>query len=381
MAVEEGLQAIAQAHINQGIAANIWFREPKVALLAALAGEQGKGPQNSDIGRPSGANVFKGARMAKAERLSLSGISCVKPRFLIANPTNIKVMGSKDTAAKLSDWTALGGTQADNFGTAKINWTGVFDEELVIPREHYNRAMREAGSDTNGRALARGRLVDDATRTARQNMISKLAYELQSGAPSDQDADPMDHLIGWDTWFSASNYCAGVDRAVAKNTQWQALVDATAYPVSASTLVDAANLYPNYLQDKTEDGAVALFVNAKCFKVMKNELTNLGFTQISSVMPEMAAAGVKNILVSQKDNCYVVYDRSCPANTAYAITPSTWAFITHPDYNFTVGPFVKDWETHRGGDQCLFAHVELRGMLVCWNPGLNVVFTGITDPS
>ena len=271
MAVLEGLQAIAQSYINQGIAANIWYREPKVAFLAALAGEHGKGPQGLDIGRPSGANVFRGLKMTKAERLSLSGISSVAPRFAIANPTNVSILGSKDTAAQLSSWTAAGGTQGDMWGTAKINWTGLMDEEILIPREHYNRAMRGAGGTEKGYALARERVVKDAIGMGRQNMITKLASELQTGAPSDQDADPMDHLIGWDTWFSATNYCAGVDRSVPKNAQWRAIVDSTAYAISASTLIDAANL-DNSLQDLTEDGVVALFVNKKMFKVMKAQV-------------------------------------------------------------------------------------------------------------
>ena len=378
MAVLEGLQAIAQAFINQGLAANIWKREPKVSFLAALAGEHGKGPQGLDIGRPSGANVFRGLKMTKAERLTLSGISHVAPRFAFANPTNVTILGSKDTAAQLPSWTASGGTQGDMWGTAGINWTGLMDEEILIPREHYNRAMRNTSDD--GRALARERLVKDAIGMGRQNMITKLASELQTGAPSDQDADPMDHLIGWNTWFSATNYCAGVDRSVAKNAQWRALVDSTAYPIKASVLIDAANI-DNELQDLTEDGVVALFVNNKCFKVMKQELIDAGWVMISTVLPDMAQGGVRNIMALQKDNCYVIKDRSVPANTAYAITPSTWAFITHPDYTFSVDPFIELWKYKRGGEQALMSHVNLRGMLVCWNPGLNIMFSGITDPT
>ena len=379
MAVYEGLSTIAQAYVNQGLAANFWQREPKLWLLAALGGDMPKGPQGLDIGRPSGARVFSGKKLTKAERMQITNGS-VRPRFAIANPTNVTILGYKDTAAQLSSWTSPGATQGDMWGQAEIKWTGLFDEEILIPREVYDRALTDAGGSIENRGLARERIVRDAVNMAKQNVLTKLATELQSGNPTDQDADPMDHLIGWSVWFSASNYCAGVDRSVTKNAQWCAQVDTASIAPSATALVDAANL-TYHLQDLTEEGTVALFVNAKQFLAMKAELLGLGFTQFSNSVPEMAAAGAKNIFCLQKDNVYIVYDRSVPANTAYAITPSTWFFATHPQYTFSVSPFKNLWEYSRGAPQVMIAKCNLRGMLGCWNPYLNVVFTNVQDPS
>ncbi len=150
--------------------------------------------------------------------------------------------------------------------------------------------------------------------------------------------------------------------------------------MSATTLVDAANI-DNELMNLSEDGVVALFVNGKCFKSMKQELLALGYTQVIQQIPEMAGAGARNMFALQKDNCYIVYDRMCPANTAYAIIPNTWAFITHPEDTFNVSEFIELWKYARGGPHYLRALCTLRGMLVCWNPGLNVIFNGITDPA
>jgi hypothetical protein len=381
MAVVEGLAAIAQGILSDGVANNIWYREPKISFFSHLAGEMGKGPKGTEIGRPSGADVFKGTKMTKADRLSIQGMAYYEIPFAISNPTNVTILGSKDSSTQLPSWTSVGGTQADIYGLARVYWTGMLDEEILIPREHYNRAMTAAGTDETRRGIARQTIVKNSVRIAQQNILSRLANGLQNGAPTDQDADPMDDFIGFATWFSATNYCAGVDRGLAKNAQFRALVDATAYTPSATTLVDAANLGPNYLQNKTEDGAVAFFVNDKCFKAFKAELLGLGFSQIIHSIPEMAAAGATNKFVLQKDNCYFIYDRSCPANTAYCVTPATWAFITHPDYNFHVTEFQKLWELTRGAPQAMMAHVELRGMFVCTNPGLNILFNGFTDPS
>lgn len=378
MAVTEGLAAIAQGYINKGVAGNLWFREPKLSFIAQLGGEFPKGPDGLNIGRPMGAVVFKGLRLQKVERAALVGVSSFRPKFIISNPSNIAILGSKDVSTQLPNWQSPGATQADMYGEATVNWTGMLDEEILIPREYYNRALDRVA---NGEGIALTELVTDCTRMAQSNVLSKIAYELQSGTPTDQDADPMDHFIGWGVWFSATNYCAGVDRSQAKNTQWQALVDATAYAPSAVTLIDAANGAPNYLQDKSEDGARALFVNWKCFKVMKAEVLGLGWTQMTTTLPEMAQAGATNMFALQKDNCYIVYDRRVPANTAYCITPATWMFRTHPKYTFRVSPFTNLWETKRGGEQALMAHVETKGMLVCTNPGLNVIFNGFTDPS
>lgn len=380
MAVLEGLAAIAQGFINQGIAANYWYREPKLWLLSHLGGEMSKGQQNLDIGRPSAANVFQGTKISQAQKMSLQGVSCFKPRFAIANPTNVTVLGSKSNSAALSSPGSVGGTQGDMFGTAQVNWTGLFEEEILIPEEHLNRAARDAGADLKGRALARSRIIEDAVNMAKQNMLTTLASQLQHGNPTDQDADPMDQLIGFDVWFSKTNYCAGVDRSAAKNAQFRAIVDSTAYPVLATALIDAANI-TNELQNLTEDGTVALLVNGKCFMKMKAELLGLGYTQIAHSIPDMAQYGAKNIHVLQKDNVFVVYDRSVPANTAYAICPSTWAFITHPEYTFKVTEFIELWKYARSGPHYLRALCQLRAALVCWNPALNVKFDGITDPS
>lgn len=380
MATYEGLSAIAQGYINNGVAANYFKREPKLWLLSHLAGEMGKGPKQLDIGRPSAANVFKGTGLTQAEHMSLSGYNSVKPRFAINNPTNVTILGAKDNAVQLPNITTNGNTQGDFFGEGRVNWTGLFSEEILIWEETLNRGLREAGASEGGRALARGRIVKDAIALGKQNIQTTLANELQHGNPTDQDADPMDHLIGWDVWFSATNYCAGVDRAVSKNAQWRAIVDSTAIAPSATAIIDSINI-DHQLQDLSEDGVVALFVNGKQFKTMKAELLGLGWSMVIHSIPGMAQAGTTNKFVLQKDNCYVVYDRQVPANTCYGITPETWAFITHPDYTFAVSEFIPLWKYSRGAPRALRAEVNLRGMLVNWNPGLNVVYTAVQDPA
>ena len=85
-------------------------------------------------------------------------------------------------------------------------------------------------------------------------------------------------------------------------------------------LLDAANI-DHELANLTEDGTVALFVNGKCFKSMKAELLGMGYTQISNSIPDMAGAGARHIFALQKDNCFVIYDRSVPAKLT-----ASWGF-------------------------------------------------------
>ncbi len=379
MAVDEGYQAVAQAYINDGIADNTFYRDAKLNFLANLAGENGK-PTNQEIGRPSGQYIFAGTTLTKARRMELSGVNSFKPRFRIANPTAAAYLGGRDTAVQLSSPSSAGGSQDQISGTAQVNWTGLLQEEIIIWDETMRRALADAGADKKGRGIARAQVIREGVQTATQNVYTKLATSLQSGAPTDQDADPMDDLIGWATWFSKTNVCARVDRSVVKNAQWRAQVDSTARAPVASDLIDLANITYG-LDDLSQDGARALFVNNAQFVAMKAECLGKGFVEMSTDMPSMAKYGAKNRFVLQKDNVYIVRDRQVPASTCYAIVPNTWLFITHPDDTFKVGQFVHDATYNRGGLMARRALVSLRAMLVCLNPGLNVVFNNISDPS
>lgn len=377
MPVDTDFQAIAQSFLSPDIASNYFLRDPKLYFLAAMTGEYGK-PSNVEIGRPSGSFIFQGTKLSPVERMSLSGINSYKTGFQYQNPTNVKIMGARDTAPQLS--AAVTGSQDQIRGTAEIMWTGKIKEQIIIWNETLHRAVQDAGSSTKGRGVARARVIEDATKVASQNVYSTLSTELQSGDPSDQDQDPWDHLQGFASWFSATNVNSRVNRSLSKNANWRAQVDSTARAPVAADIIDLANI-TYQLEDKSEDGCVALFVNNAQYIAMKAEILGRGGVELLNGLPDMAHYGMKKRYILQKDNTFIVRDRNVPASTCYAIVPNTWKFITHPDFTFRVTPFRDLSEYSEGAKDALQAYVELRCMLVCTNPGLNVVFNNITDPS
>lgn len=381
MAVDEGFQATCQDFLNDGIAANFFSRSAKLNFLAHLGGENSK-PMNTEVGRPSGQIILKGTKMSPIQKMSLAGYNSFKPAFAINNPTAATILGARDNSPQLTNATLNGNSQGQIRGTAEVRWTGLMEDEILIWETELQRALRDAGDSKKGRGIARSRILLDATNLAKQNILNLVDTELQSGQPTDQDMDPWDHMLGWSQWFSATNVCARVDRNLAKNAQWRARVDATSYPTNAEKLIDVANYGTSTvpgLADLSEDGAVALFVNSAQFVKMKAECEGKGFTQVTNSIPGMAGYGTKNLFVLQKDNVFIVRDRTIPANTAYAIVPNTWMFLTEPDNTFVVGEFVQLKNYKRGGEHALRALVSLQCMLVCTNPYINMVFTNVAD--
>lgn len=377
MPVDTDFQAIAQAYLSPQIASTYFLRDPKLWLLANFTGERGQAT-NLEIGRPSGQFIFQGTNLSPIEKLQLSGVNAYKPQFQYQNPTNVKIAGARDTGAQLTAPTT--GSQDQIQGTAEVRWTGLIEEQIVIWNETLTRAVSDSGSNMKGRGIARASVIERATKLATQNVFNTLATEFQSGAPSDQDADPWDHLLGFATWFSATNICARVDRAATKNAQWRAIVDNTARAPVISDLIDVANI-DNNIADLSEDGVVVFLVNNAQFKVMKAECLGKGFVEMTTNMPQMAKYGAKNQFVLQKDNVFVVRDRKVPASTCYALVPKVWKFITHPDFTLRVTPFRNMKEYNVAGPDYLQAFVQLRCMLSCDNPAVNMAFTNITDPS
>lgn len=339
---------------------------------------------NTEVGRPGGQLILKGTKMSPVQRMALAGYNSFKPAFAISNPTAATILGARDSTPQLSNATLNGNSQGQIRGTAQVNWTGKMEDEILIWDTELQRTLRDAGASKQGRGIARSRLLLDATNLAQQNILSLVDNELQNGQPTDQDMDPWDHLLGWSQWFSATNVCARVDRNLAKNAQWRSRVDATSRPPIASDIIDVANYGDSTtpgLADLSEDGAVALFVNSKQFISMKAECIGKGFTQVTNNIPGMAGYGTQNMFVLQKDNVFIVRDRTIPANTCYVIVPNTWMFLTEPDNTFRVTEFVYLENYQRGGLDAHRALVKLQCMLVCTNPGLNMVFTNIQDPT
>lgn len=375
MPTYEGFQALAQSYISEGIASNYYLREPLLALMAALSGAPK--PTALEIGRPSAPQVFAGTKLSNIQRMDLASINSYRPQFQYQNPVNTKIEGARDTAPVVANPTTS--SQSQISGTAEIFWTGLIKEPILVWKSDLDRAVRAAGKDMKGRGVARATVLNRATEVARQNVLSKIVTEIYTGSPTDQDSDPLDHLIGLSTWMSATNYCARVNRSIAKNATWRANVDNTARAPVASELIDYANIQWG-LEDKTEQGAMLLLCNNAQYPAFKAEVLAKGWEVATDTMPEFAEYGMKRSIL-RKDNCYIARSPNMPANTCYVFYLPVWKWITHPDHTFRVTPFRDLSEYQEGGKEALQAFVELQVIFSCDNPGVNGAFTNITDPS
>lgn len=376
MAVNEGIQVFAQDYISSGIAQNFWLRDPLLYMLAGLGGNNSK-PTGLEIGRPSGAQVFSGVKMSSIERKALTGANAYKPRFQLNFPSNGKILGLRDIQPTVANATTQSHDQLS--GTAEVRWTGVMSEPILIWKDALDRALKDAGMSKQGRGLARAQVTKEAVDTATQQIYETISTELWTGFPDDQDVDPWNHFIGLGGWIgSATNYCARVDRAASKNAQWRPNVDTTTNNFDIANMIDMANI--DYgLADKGE-GAMLCFVNNAQYKAAKSQVKGKGGVELLNGMPDIAHMGMKREIL-KIDNCYVVRAKKCPASTTYFIDPRQVKFMTSPDNTFKVTPFRNLWEYQEGGKRAMQAFVETQAMLAFDNPGLNVAFTAITDPT
>ncbi len=379
MPVLEGLDALAGPYISNKIAANYFYRDPLLYLMAALGGNDTK-PTGLEIGRPAAMPILAGKKLDKVTRMALSGISAYFPGFAIQNPTNVKIMGATDTSPQVSAASSQTVNQGNLRGTAEIRWTGVIKEQILIWRTTLDNAVQEAGSA--GRGIARAQVLKEASDIAIQNVYQKISDEIWTGSPTDQDQKPWDHFLGLSGWMSATNYWGRVNRSLAKNAQWRGITDATTTLVNLSRLIDIAK-YDNYLADLTNqdgDGAFVFLCNNACYKSFKEEALGKGGVEVLNGLPEMAQFGVKQEVL-RKDNVYIVRAKQCPAKTAYFLYLPVWKFIPNSVVPFTVTPFEYLPRYGQAAADAYQAYVEMQAMLTCDNPGLNMAFTNLTDPT
>jgi hypothetical protein len=320
--------------------------------------------------------VFAGVKLSSIDKKQLTGVNAYKPRFQYQFPANTKIQGLRDTAPTVANATSASHDQLT--GTAEVRWTGVIKEPILIWKQALDRAIKDAGMSKQGRGMARAQVTREAVDHATQTVYEKISDMLWLGTPTDQDWDPWDNFLGMGMWMSASNYCARVDRSLSKNAQWRANVDTTLRAADIGEMIDLANI--DYgLADKGE-GAMLAFCNNAQYKAYKAQVRGKGGVELLQGMPDISHYGQKREIL-KIDNCYVVRARKCPASTTYFVDPRVWKFFTSPDHTFKVTPFRDLSEYQEGGKEALQAFVELQGMLTCDNPGLNVAFTNITDPT
>ena len=369
----EGFSTIAQNYISKGIASNFYPKLPFLSMLGALTlGNNNK--DTLDIGRPGVGEILSGRQISVAEKLNLGRINSYLPRvqlFETSNSAWLSSYGSMPTVNVPGTATATSGAQSLMVqASAKFNWCEYITPIMIM---HEDKIRAGQAGTREGQAIAMSQLVDESTEIAFQEHIKGINTGIWSGSAASQTADLWSAPLGISVAVAATNTYGNIDRGT--HTQWAAQVDSTTTSVDIANIIDNANITKSL---RTKGPGVDLIIcNPDLYPSFKRQvLANGGCVVQNGPIVKMAKWGVTQEVL-QKDNAYIMYDPTCPANTVYALTSSTWRIAFHPERNFTVGKFVDLTQTGEGGRDADQAHIRTRFIFSCDNPFLNVKYSAI----
>jgi len=371
-----GFGTIAQNYISRGIASNFYPKLPFLSMLGALT----LGNNNKDaleIGRPGTPEILSGRMISAAERLNLGSVNFYQPRiqrFETSNSGWHSAYGTMPTVNVPGTATATSGAQSLMIqASAKFAWCE-YITPIMIMHEDKIRASK-ASSDAKGQALAMSQVIDEATEIGFQEHIKGINTGLWSGSAASQTADLWSAPMGIAQAVATGNTYGNVDRSDSAHAVWRGQVDSTITSVDIANLIDDANITKSL---RTKGAGADLFIcNPDLYPTFKRQvLANGGCVVQNGPIIKMGQWGVKQEVL-QKDNAYIMYDPTCPANTVYALTSATWRLAFHPDRNFTVTKFVDLTTTGEGGRDADLAYIRTRLMFSCDNPFLNVKYSAI----
>lgn len=367
----EGFSTVAQNYLAKSVASNFYNKSPLLAVLGALSlGNQNR--KELEIGRPNSGEILSGGMVSPIERLRLRSINSYCPRIQAFETSNTAARTGTGRVSLPS--VANGSTRSHGQATqaaAKFNWTH-YDTPIRIWHEDKIRA----GSDgtREGQAISMGQIVDEATEVAKQDLISKLATDIYSGAPSSQSDDLWDAPAGVKSAFSATNTYGGINRTV--ESQWRAKVVSSYTAINIKGIINDANVTQGLAVKGS--GVDLVLCPSALYLQFKDQVENdKTCVVLGDGVRGMAQMGVQKEVL-RVNNAYVMYDPSITDSTyVYCFNTATWRFAVHPDFNFKVGKFVDNTTTGEGKEAYDYAYIGLRFFLACNDPTKNAVYTAI----
>lgn len=367
----EGFKSVAQNYISVGIASNFYPRLPFLSALGAFTLTRNNKTSLS-IGRPDGGEILTGKRISPAERMDLQNFNSYQPRIQAFSTSNSKWMGARDTNPTVANATTQSHGQAMQaaalFNRCKIK------TPILIWHVDKERALR-SGS-TKGQGLAMSKLIDEATEVGYQDHVAELNDKIWNGNPSNQAMDPWDKPLGILQAFSATNVYGNVNRNL--QAVWAAIVDSGSYSADLEQIVDLINVTKG-VADLHAGGVDLLIVPKAIYLIFKAQLLSKGggaLHVLPNGIPGMAQIGVKQEVL-QKDNVFVMYDASCPANTVLGFIMDAWRLAIVPGKNLTVSPFTDLSDKAEGAKEADQAFIETEFIFSCDNPGLQTKLSNV----
>jgi hypothetical protein len=205
----ERFSTVAQNFISRGVASNFYKKAQFLAILGALTlGNQKK--TSLDIGRPGSGEILSGGMVNPIQKKRLGTVNAYLPRvqkFTTSNSAYRTGSGyvSLPTVANPTTQRALAGDAVRR----EFRWSHL-DTPILVWHEDKIRAGQEGTRE--GQGIAMGQIIDEATEVAMQEHIDKLANDIWTGNPSNQNLDLWDSPRGSLQALATTNTYARVDR-------------------------------------------------------------------------------------------------------------------------------------------------------------------------
>ena len=366
-----GFSTIAQNFISKSIASNFYPRLQLLSAIGAFTLTRNK-KTSLNIGRPGCGEILSGKMITKAEVERLPAINGYQPRIQGFETSNSKWMGKYDTNPIVGSSQTLAHSQVGQ--NSALFYRAELKTPILVWHRDKERCSRE-GTE-RGRGLAMAQLLEEATEVAYQEHVKELNAKMWTGNPTSQSADPWDQPLGIMEMLSATNTYGGVDRSVAAHASWRAIVDTTLTATDLDRIVDDANVTKSL---KDLGSGVNLGITTKALYLQfKAQAQAAG--SVVRVLPEgipgMAAMGVKQECLL-KDNTYVMYDSTCPANNFLGLNLETMKIMIFPGKNLTVSKWVDLSTATEGAKNADQAFINTEILVANDNPALNIKYTAI----
>ena len=283
-----------------------------------------------------------------------------------------------------SNYSASGVSIVENYGYSE-------GEQYARPEFHYSQILNTARIyDTDVAAVRK--LAKDAVKE-KEGVISLaataykekmalqaqvIAQDLVTGTPTSQSARLWDQQFGLlgavDDGSNTTNY-AGIDRTLAANYWWRAVVDSSAQNLSLAKLVDDANLTKG-LATKGE-GIDVFFVPLNLLaKYKAEEVAYTTNVNMDDKVREFGQYGFKTQMLKY-GNVYVIGDTRIPQKTAIGLNMKSFIFHFLPGAKFTPSELYPQHGIPGGIKGNVF-FVETQWRAICVAPNLNVKYTNLS---
>ena len=375
-----GYAAIAQNRIDKKIASNFYPRLPFLSALQAFtltrnkktAGSIGRvGAEKKDLGA-----ILSGREIGPIEVMNIPrGINGIQPRIQRYETDNTKEMAAYDTTAVVANATTMAHSQVGQ--AAALFYRNRIQTPILVWHSDLERHM--SGTSGDGRGLAESQCVQDATEVAYQEHVKKLNTLIWSGSPTSSSTDPWDQCHGINDVFSATNTYGNVDRSLAGNAAWRAVVDSTAQACDIRKLLDDVKVTKNIRDLNATAPELCITTKANYLK-MKSQILSQGVSLghvVKEGIPNAAQMGVHQEALNV-DDTWIMYDTSCPANTVRFFAMETFNLMVFPGKNLTTSKFTDLKHNSEGAKEANQAFIETEFIFYNTNPALNVTFTAVS---